>query len=102
MEAGEDHTPLSSEQLAEAARVGRAVVGAAANTPWRSACLEQAVAAAGLLRRGGIPGTLYLGVARDPTQPDGMAAHAWLRCGNVMVTGAAGHERFAVVGMYRW
>ena len=102
MEAGEDHTPLSSDQMEEAARVGRAVVSAAAHTPWRSACLEQALAAAGLLRRGAIPGSLYLGVVRDPTQPDGMAAHAWLRCGDVVVTGAGGHERFTIVGKYRW
>jgi hypothetical protein len=102
MEAGEDCTPLSPDELAEATRISRAVVSAAAHTPWRSACLEQALAASGLLRRGRIPGTLYLGVARDATQPDGVAAHAWVRCGDLIVTGAGGHERFAVVGKYHW
>jgi hypothetical protein len=102
MATGEGFAPLTSEQLATAARVGAAVASAALRTPWRSACLEQALAAAGLLQRAGIPGTLYLGVAREQTQTHRIAAHAWLRCGDLIVTGAGGHERFVVVGRYYW
>jgi hypothetical protein len=99
---GEEDTALPSAQVEAAAKVGQAIRSAARRTPWQSACLGQALAAAVMLRRRGIPGTLYLGVARDGTQRDRVAAHAWLRCGDVVITGADGYLRFAVVGRYRW
>jgi hypothetical protein len=76
-----------------------ALGAAAARTPWRSACLEQAIAAKAMLRRRGIPTTLYLGVARPP---DGgaIAAHAWLRSGTVPVTGGSDVEGYAVVATF--
>jgi Transglutaminase-like superfamily len=76
-------------------RVGRAVAAAAWRTPWRSACLEQAIAAQAMLRRRGIESTLYLGVAKDP-----VVAHAWLRVGAVNVTGGEDVDRYAVVASF--
>ena len=61
----------------------------------------QAVAGAALLRRRRIPAHVHFGVAKDPTKPDGLAAHAWLSCaGRVLLGDGAQRERFAVVGVY--
>ena len=101
--------PLQSEtatdappaQLEQARRVRLAIARVAPHTPWESNCFPQALAAKFWLRRHGIPSTLYLGVALNKTNvaaPDarGMEAHAWLRCGPLVVTGARGSERFTV------
>lgn len=85
---------------ARAARIGWAVRSAAAHAPWRSTCLMQALAAAGLLRIWRIDATLYLGVGRDEASPDGLAAHAWLRCGGLVLTGEAGRVRFAELASF--
>jgi hypothetical protein len=51
-----------------------------------------------MLQRRRIPSTLYFGVAKDP---DGnLKAHAWLRSGTQMVTGAAGRKQFTVVATF--
>lgn len=105
--------PLQSEtsmealpdQLAQAQRVRLAIARIAPRTLWESNCFPQALAAKFWLKRRGIPSTLYLGVAlnkADVAAPDapGMEAHAWLRCGPLVVTGARGSERFTVVARF--
>jgi hypothetical protein len=94
-EAPAQATPAAAE------RVGWAVRGAAVYTPWRSACLVQALAAGRMLQRRGLAATLYLGAARDPAQRDNLLAHAWLRCGEQVLTGESESRRFAVVGRFR-
>jgi hypothetical protein len=71
-------------------------------TPWESACLVQAIAAKKMLNRRGIPSTLYLGVTKDKEQEKGMKAHAWLRSGNIFLTGKEGVNlsAFTVVSMF--
>jgi hypothetical protein len=76
-------------------RVGWAIAAAARRTPWRSECLEQAIAAKAMLKRRGIEGTLYLGVAQHPSE-----AHAWLRVGDRNVTGGTDVGRYAVVASF--
>lgn len=69
-----------------------------ARTPWRSMCLEQAIAAKAMLRLRRIPNTLHLGVARmetDASRP--FIAHAWVRCGEVNVTGGNRVDQYALV-----
>jgi hypothetical protein len=80
--------------------VGQAVRTAAANTPWQSVCLPQAMAGQWMLKRRNIPGTLYLGVKKSPESPEKLAAHAWLRCGGLILTGADGHRQFTVVSTF--
>lgn len=93
-----ESAPLAAPaQRAAALRAGRAVVALAPWLPWRCLCLEQAIAAQLMLRRRRIPSTLYLGVGRGPAA---LEAHAWLRCGELILTGAQGRERFAVVATY--
>jgi hypothetical protein len=97
---GERHRPLRADELALVRRIGWAVRAAAPRAPWQSLCLAQGLATATMLRRCRLPGTLYLGVAKSGD--DTMQAHAWLRCGDDVLTGDAGHRRFAVVLAYSW
>ncbi|HJQ40930.1 MAG TPA: lasso peptide biosynthesis B2 protein [Thermoanaerobaculia bacterium] len=74
--------------------VRRAIAAAARRAPWRCRCLEQSIAAQGMLRARGIPATLYLGVEKHG---DALRAHAWVRSGDVFVTGGDDSSRFEVV-----
>ena len=82
------------------ADIGWAVQTAASRTPWESACLVQALTGMIMLVRRGGNATLYLGVAKDENDAEAMTAHAWLRCGNVILTGAGGVERFSVISSF--
>jgi hypothetical protein len=77
-------------------RIRWALAAASRRTPWRSKCLEQAIAGKWMLRSRGVATTLYLGVARGAS----IEAHAWLRCGSAFVAGDAGASRFAVVSKF--
>jgi hypothetical protein len=77
--------------------VARAIAAASRHAPWENACLVQAVTAKLMLKRRGIPSTLYLGVARED---DRLTAHAWLRSGSVVLTGDAGRQRFTVISTF--
>ncbi|ABQ25557.1 lasso peptide biosynthesis B2 protein [Geotalea uraniireducens] len=77
--------------------VSRAIVRAAWRLPWDCKCLAQAMTGKAMLKRRGVPSTLYLGVAKDKEQ---LAAHAWLRCGDIILTGGQGKERFTVVSSF--
>ncbi len=96
-ESGENVDPA---ELQFARMVGQAIRSAANYTPWKSVCLPQAVAAQWMLIRRRIPATLYLGVAKNESLPQKLAAHAWLRCGQVILTGAPGHRQFTVVATF--
>jgi hypothetical protein len=91
-------SPLEQDRSAavEAVRIRWAVETAARHLPWKPMCLPQAVAAQRMLRRRGIPSTLYLGVAPGR----GYGAHAWVRAGRVVVTGGPRPDQFAVVSTF--
>ena len=82
------------------ADIGWAVRAAALRTPWESACLVQALTGMVMLRRRDLACVLYLGIAKDASIPQTMAAHAWLCCGAATVTGAGGRERFTVIACF--
>ena len=69
------------------------------HTPFTSNCFNKALAAHFMLRRRGIANTLCLGVTKEGQT---MEAHAWLRGGEQIVTGAAGYERFTEVSHFSW
>ena len=97
--------PLSPAQCQRAVRIGWLVASAARCTPWQSRCLIQVLVVQRLLARCAIPGQFYLGVVRENAggaPRAGLSAHAWVQCGNVIVNGGAGHERFRVLSTYRW
>ncbi|WP_232286665.1 lasso peptide biosynthesis B2 protein [Pelobacter propionicus] len=91
---------LTPSALRQASMIGQAVRSAAGTTPWKSVCLPQAVAGKWMLKRRGINATLYLGVAKADNRSENLAAHAWLRCGDQIITGAAGHRQFTVVASF--
>ena len=91
------------DHLALARRVALALARVSPYTPWRSNCFPQALAARYWLHRRRIPTTLYLGVAlhKPAGAPDvEMTAHAWLRCGPLIVTGGPGHERYTITARF--
>lgn len=66
---------------------------------WRDSCLIRALTAKRILNSMGEKCTLYMGVSKKDGQS--MTAHAWLRCGKCIITGAdamAGHTVTAVFG----
>ena len=89
-----------AQALRIARLIGQAVRSAAGNTPWQSVCLPQAITAQWMLKRRNISGTLYLGVKTSPHPPGTLLAHAWLRCGDRILTGADGHSQFTVVSTF--
>ena len=68
--------------------------------PWRCACIEQGIAGKMMLRRRAIGSTLYLGVARAGEGESQASAHAWLRSGPLVLTGAAGRDWYTVVSTF--
>lgn len=79
-----------------AREVGWAVRAAAPRTPWKSACLAQALAGKWMLGRRGLHGQIRLGVAKDA---DGnLQAHAWLCAGDTLLTGGGQVGRFTPIG----
>ncbi len=93
-------TEINPYDLRYARMVSQAIRSAANNIPWQSACLAQAVAGQWMLKRRHIAGTLYLGVAKDETKQKKITAHAWLRCGNIILIGREGHRQFTVVAAF--
>lgn len=93
---------FAASDMRRAEQIGWAVQAAARRTPWQSACLAQAITAQKMLHRRGIGGTIYLGVARDPTNPAKLKAHAWVSCAKTILTGKAGHQQFTVVSTFSW
>ncbi|WP_411335088.1 lasso peptide biosynthesis B2 protein [Metabacillus indicus] len=67
-------------------------------TFWESQCLVKAIAAMKMLEKRGIDSTMYLGTGRDENGK--LSAHAWLRSGSYIVTGAEGMEKFTVVAQF--
>ena len=59
----------------EAFQLGPCWARVARHTWWRSMCLEQALAGRWMLRRRGIPSTMYVGMAK---RGGNFIAHAWL------------------------
>ncbi|RII28231.1 MAG: hypothetical protein CXR30_13555 [Geobacter sp.] len=82
--------------------VGWAIKAAAARTPWESVCLGQALAGMAMLRRRRIPGTIFLGVAKDATVPETMTAHAWLSSGDTTLTGDYVQNKYSVISSFFW
>ena len=68
--------------------------------PWlpvRVMCLAQSIAAARLLRRRGCDVRVYLGLTAPA---EAFTAHAWLRCGPIVVTGEREAASFTPVASF--
>ncbi len=93
-------TPVAkvTGELEQVMAVGLAIRRASRYVPWRCKCYEQAIAAKMILRDYGFQSTLYYGVTRNPDKK--LIAHAWVRCGDYIVTGRQGMHRFTIVGTF--
>ena len=91
---------LTKEQRAGVTLVRWAVQTMARRHPLRPRCLARAMAARLMLSRRGIPSTLFLGLRRrGPRSRSEMLAHAWLRAGDLPVSGGRG-KTWKVVGRF--
>ncbi len=95
-EGEESPETATLEEYKYAKRVAYAVNHVCNKTKWESKCLVRALTAQKLLRKKGIPSTLYLGCGLNDGK---MVAHAWLRCGKMYVTGGNGSE-YAIVDKF--
>jgi len=73
------------DQAAIARTIGWAVRSTAPYMPFRSVCLQQAMAAQAMLRRRGIASVMHFGAS--PNDQRTIAGHAWLAAAGVKVTG---------------
>ena len=76
-----------------------ALAAGARRVPWRADCLVAALAATRWLRRLRLAPEAFVGVAK--TADGGFLAHAWARCEDHMVVGAAGAGFVVLVGAER-
>ena len=67
-------------------------------TPWESKCLVRAMLVQYFLKRKKIATTIYLGVNKDNL--NNMKAHAWIRCGEIIVTGQYEKDHFIQVACF--
>ena len=65
---------------------------------WKDSCLIRALTAKRILNSMGEKCTLYMGVSQKDGQ--GMTAHAWLRCGKCIVTGADAMAGYTVTAIF--
>ena len=75
---------------ADLRRLSWAIAAAAARVPWRSDCVLQAMAAQRWMRRYHCGGDFFVGVRKDPQ--GALLSHAWLRRGDLTITGGADLE----------
>ncbi len=78
--------PLRPARREQAGEIARVVAGVARVVPFRAMCLEQAIAAAAMLRRRRIVAAIHLGTARDDIEA-GFAAHAWITVDDRVILG---------------
>lgn len=83
--AAPDTTPPPVSDLHTPQEIAWAIQVAASQMPHTPACLARAIAAKHMLRLRNLPSLLYLGV--QSPQETAFAAHAWLRCHDLTITG---------------
>ena len=65
---------------------------------WKDSCLIRALTAKRLLNSMGHSCTLYMGVRK--MDGEAMTAHAWLRCGKLIVTGGESRTGYTVTAIF--
>lgn len=93
----EERGGVSPAQQYTLQQVGWVVRGVSRYTPWTSNCMAQAMTGKWMLRRRGIPSTLYVGVCK---MDERFAGHAWLCAGEEIITGGGTLERYKAVAHF--
>lgn len=78
--------------------ISRVIGKVSRHTPWESMCMVKAMAAMKMLERRRLESTLYMGTSRD--KEGKLIAHAWLRTGPYVITGAEEAPAFTVVSKF--
>lgn len=89
---------LSKDQEASIVMIRRTILRVNRYTPWKQTCFTKAFTAKILLSRANISSTLYLGVAKDSS--NNLIAHAWLRCGDQIITGREQMSKYTPVAFF--
>jgi len=89
---------LSKDQEENIVKVRRAIIRVNRYTPWKKTCFTKAFTAKILLSRINISSTLYLGVSKDAS--NNLIAHAWLRCGDQIITGREQMSKYTAVAFF--
>lgn len=100
---GESPVELPTDDRPRVYLVAWAIRAIVRRLPRPPKCLVQGVAAQWMLRRRLLASTLYLGVACEPSagsQADSLQAHAWVRCGEIYVTGGAERHSFTIIAHF--
>lgn len=95
----ETTTKINDEHVILAKKLRWIIAAVSPHTPWNSNCYPQALCAKYLLRRAGVPSTLYMGVSFKPGG-GALQGHAWLRCGQVYVTGGDSRDEFGAIASF--
>ncbi len=96
IEGEESEEKDTIENYRYAYRVSYAVDRICTRTTWESKCLVRALTAQHMLKKKGIHSTLYLGCGLEDGK---MVAHAWLRCGELFVSGGNG-KNYSIVDRF--
>lgn len=95
-EQGGKEIALSTEQLQVSKAIGELVRSISSRVPWRSVCLDQAIATMILLRRRRIPYRLCFGTRLDLAN-EKLLAHAWLEYDQLIFIGDDYSKQYNVV-----
>lgn len=83
---------------AQVAAVRWAVSACGRFAPWKPVCFQHGLAAHWMLRRRGLPSTLYYGASSDPER--GVIAHVWIKSLDLPVIGCEEAGRYAVLAAF--
>ena len=88
--------PLRNDaNLGDPERISWAVETAARIVPTGENCLVRAIAGREMLARRGVSSQIRLGIAKN--SPDILKGHAWLECGDKIITGEGEHRNYAAM-----
>ena len=88
--------PLSVQQKRKARKTGKYINKIKRYVFWPSVCLDQAIAAAIILRLLHIDFCVHLGLSRE----DKLKAHAWVTTGELTITGQHNKEDFTEISIF--
>ena len=88
--------PLSIEQKRKARKTGKHINKVSRYVFWSSVCLDQAIAAAIILRLLNIDFYLHLGLSRS----ENLKAHAWVTTNDLIITGHHTKDDFTEISIF--
>lgn len=91
------HT-ISTKTSLRPQRIRSAIRRAAAWSPWRTKCFEQALAGKLMLSCRNMSGIVFFGINKVG---DDLQAHAWLESEGVVITGGKEADQFIVIARFK-